>query len=429
MSTHAIARELSQMGHTVASLSVERWGTGPRYWNGESQTTYEGVAVTRLALNWMRASDPNKYLYANPEVAQYLSAFLQEFTPDVVHVTSCVTLSASVLPTVKHFNLPLILTLTDFWFICPRIKLLRGNGDNCDGHVSARECLRCMLWGTKIYRGLSRLLPDSSVASILCWMARRPILTRQRGLRGMAFDFDDRRSYLRKAVEQCDALITKSAYARKVFLSHGFPEDRLKILPDGENVNWGPVKKSRQPGDLLRVGYIGHVIPAKGVHVLVEAFDLLRRPARLLVFGDLKQHPEYVASLRARVAGNPKIEFRGRFEHAAIAEVFREIDVLVVPSIWPETFCHAVREAFIAGVPVIASDLGALPEAISPGRDGFLFKAGNAADLATYLQRLIDDDSLLQYLVSHIPPVKTVREQAQELLALYLEICPSCSRR
>ena len=71
----------------------------------------------------------------------------------------------------------------------------------------------------------------------------------------------------------------------------------------------------------------------------------------------------------------------GEFKHSRIAEIFSEIDVLVVPSVWYENSPLVIQEAFLAGTPVIASDIGGIPELVKDKENGLLFKANDDNDL------------------------------------------------
>ena len=96
-----------------------------------------------------------------------------------------------------------------------------------------------------------------------------------------------------------------------------------------------------------------------------------------------------------------------------------DLDVLVVPSTWYENAPGVIFEAFAAGMPVIATDLGGMSEFVKPGENGLLFALGDAQDLAGQLRTLIDDRDLLGRLRAGIEPVKTVGEYADELIDLY----------
>lgn len=422
MSTHAIAREFKQAGHKVQVLCADKWGKGKEYFNGVDDNEFEDIPVTRIRINWRLAPDPNRYLYENPLVEEYLLQYLPKIQPDIVHITSCVTLSASLLLKTATLGYPLILTLTDFWFICPRIKLLNGNGELCDGHVSSWECLKCLLWDAKAYRWPNRILNENTLASMLQSIARHPKITRIKGLQGMAYDINQRRSYLCRAMNVCDRIIVKSKFVQGIFQEFGVSLKKLVLLPDGEDTSWGKRIIHTSDRKPLHVGYIGHIISVKGVHVLIEAFNKLRGGAELLIYGDQNHDLTYSNQLSQLAGKNENIRFRGSFNHNHIDEILSQIDVLVVPSIWPETFSHVIREGFIALVPVIGSDIGAIPEVIEHNKNGFLFNPGEADQLSKYLQMIIDDPEILTRLKKNIPEVKTSRQQSTELITLYKDV-------
>lgn len=433
LSTHAIARSMAGTGHEVRVLCADRWGEGPTYWNGEGEDILDGVKVTRLHLNWQLAPDPCRYLYDNPQTAAYLEKYLAAYQPDLVHVTSCVTLSSSILATASALGIPLVTSLTDFWFICPQIKLIKGSGELCDGQVEPVECLKCMLWDAKAYRWPKKILPETAVNHLLEEISRQPALTRKPGLRGMAFDMQERRTLLSSRLAVCDRILVKSKYVKNIFLAHGAPAGKITLLPDGEDSTWKDLLPKRTPDDhtgftTLRIGYLGHIVPVKGVHVLLEAFqtgfndpmsNAVSPRATLRVYGDLAHDPGYTKSIETQAAGDPRIQLCGKFTRDQLPDIMAGLDVLVVPSTWPETFNHVIREGFIAGIPVIGSELGAIPEAIEPGVNGYLFPAGDSQALARLLVELANHPELLDRLRANIPPVKTLEQQTEEMAALY----------
>jgi glycosyltransferase involved in cell wall biosynthesis len=95
------------------------------------------------------------------------------------------------------------------------------------------------------------------------------------------------------------------------------------------------------------------------------------------------------------------------------------MDVLVVPSRWYENGPGVIFEAFAAGVPVVATDLGGMSEFVRPEKDGLLFGLEDHDDLARQLRRLLEEPGLLESLRAGIRPVKTVQENVDELETLY----------
>jgi glycosyltransferase involved in cell wall biosynthesis len=99
--------------------------------------------------------------------------------------------------------------------------------------------------------------------------------------------------------------------------------------------------------------------------------------------------------------------------------MLRRLDVLVVPSVWYETFCFVISEAFVAGVPVVAFDLGVIAERIQDGRDGLLLPPGDWQALARTLCDLQQNPARLARLQAGIQPVRTMAEHGQEVEALF----------
>lgn len=198
--TFNLARVLVEQGHQVQVLCAGTWDRGERYWNGYTDEIYAGIRVRRLQLCWYKAPDPNGYLYDNPETAAHLRDWLAQIQPDVVHITSCYTLSASAIQVCKDAELPVVLTLVDFWFLCPSLHLLRSDGALCDGQTTAWQCLRCMMFNAKAYRWPASLLPDVVVEPLLSTLSRHVVFNRQRGHRGRLLDRVARRYSRRRSV-------------------------------------------------------------------------------------------------------------------------------------------------------------------------------------------------------------------------------------
>jgi glycosyltransferase involved in cell wall biosynthesis len=176
------------------------------------------------------------------------------------------------------------------------------------------------------------------------------------------------------------------------------------------------------PADKLRFGYVGTIQWHKGVHVLVQAFNQIDDPkVELRIYGEPGVAPAYCAEIQ-RLVRNPRVRFLGRFENQEVGRVLAGIDVLIVPSIWPENSPVTIHEANLAGVPVIASRLGGMPDLVQDGVNGLLFQAGDANDLAARMRRLIEDRSLAEQFRCQMPPVKSIAENAQELEAIYEQL-------
>jgi glycosyltransferase involved in cell wall biosynthesis len=90
------------------------------------------------------------------------------------------------------------------------------------------------------------------------------------------------------------------------------------------------------------------------------------------------------------------------------------MDVLAVPSLWPENSPLVIHEAFQAGLPVVGSRLGGTADLVADGTNGLLYEAFSAADLAAALRRLLDEAGLLDRLAAGVPAVKSIDQDAGE---------------
>ncbi|HID07375.1 MAG TPA: glycosyltransferase [Armatimonadetes bacterium] len=144
----------------------------------------------------------------------------------------------------------------------------------------------------------------------------------------------------------------------------------------------------------LAIGYIGRLIPEKGVDLLIRA--IARFPnMHLIIVGD---GPERVilTKLSYALGVATRIQFLGALAHECLPKLLNALDVVVLPSRstshWQEQFGRALVEAMACGIPVIGSSCGAIPEVI--GDAGLIFQEGNLESLCTALKRVAEDSML-----------------------------------
>jgi glycosyltransferase involved in cell wall biosynthesis len=207
---------------------------------------------------------------------------------------------------------------------------------------------------------------------------------------------------------------------RDWYAAHGAPADTLVVVPPG--LEYPPVlpERKEEKGERpFRVGYIGGISWQKGVHLLLEAFQQLTN-SELWIAGDTNFDPQYTARLHELATAH--VQFRGKLDRAAIWKMLRQLDVLVVPSVWYETFGFVISEAFVAGVPVVAFNLGVMAERIQHEQNGLLLPVGDAQALAQALRDLQKNPSKMVQLRKGIQPVTTMKRHAEEIEVLYRAI-------
>jgi glycosyltransferase involved in cell wall biosynthesis len=418
--TYGLARAFQDAGHAVAVVCAGTFDAGDSHIPEATTDTVDGISVTRLHFNWQRARDIFMDLADNDDVGRWFAAHLREERPDIVHVTSCDTLSPRVIVVAREMGLPVVVTLTDFWFLCMRHTLLKGDGTRCGGPESPWGCLRCLAHDAKISTIPRAILPEPVVRTGLTWMSTKPFLTRQRGLRGVLGDVARRQETVRSALLRADAILAPTAFLREMFVRNGYPPERITVSPYGLDYGWLPDDREKQSASGLRVGYLGQIEPLKGVDLLVRAFRQLDAPAATLtIHGNHLRNPAYTAELSRLSDGDRRIHFAGPFTRDERAAVLRDLDVVVVPSRWYENAPFVIAEAHAMNTPVIAADLGGMAEAIREGVDGLLFAPDDADSLTRCLRGLMDDPGLLAHLRAGIRPPRAVSDDTAALCSLY----------
>jgi glycosyltransferase involved in cell wall biosynthesis len=166
------------------------------------------------------------------------------------------------------------------------------------------------------------------------------------------------------------------------------------LLPLGVDVERFEPVDHRPPSGTLRVGFVGRLIPHKGVDVLLEAVARDDR-MRVEIFG-AGPELEALTGSAARLGITGRVTFHGHVDEEAIPATYRRFDVLAVPSVptpgWVEQFGRVVVEAQASGVPVVASASGALPDVV--GERGLLVPPGDPEALHVALSRLLDEPGL-----------------------------------
>lgn len=332
-------------------------------------------------------------------IARGFTGVLEAEQPDLVHVQHLMGLPAAIIDQVVAASIPYLVTLHDYWFPCANAQLIT-NYDHtlCAGPDRWINCGRC---------ALARAGRDSRAAA--------PLLAPLLGYRSRL---------LRRVLAQATRVIAPSEFVRQKYAELGAPLGNMVIVPHGIEM---PVEASteapveRRPGE-LHIAYVGSLAWQKGVHVLIEAVNgLPAEGVRLAIYGDLTHYPDYVADLRAR-AQHPGIRFAGPVDRASLWARLSEADLLAVPSLWHETSSLAAQEAFAAGVPVLASDLGALRERVQHEQNGLLIAPGDARAWRRQFKRVLADPALLPRLRAGIQPVRTIAEHLAEIAAIYEQV-------
>lgn len=248
-----------------------------------------------------------------------------------------------------------LMTLHEHWLVCPTSILWRYGRELCD----REDCVRC---------------------------------TVQAGRPPQWWRSSD---YLRRQMDSLDAVIAVSRFVEGSHRARGLalPFEQLPHFVPEPHAH-ADLASARRPHGRPYFLFVGRLIQAKGVQTLLAAFSGTDGPD-LVIAGD----GDYAAELRRMAQGMPRVHFVGRQPHDALQVLYHHAEAALVPSLCYETFGIVIIEAFAAGTPVIARDLGGLSEVVTESGGGLLFT--NDAELHAAIARLGAEPGLREQLATN----------------------------
>ncbi len=408
-----LMRALAARGHRVQGVGVEQVASGAAEDCAATEDGADGYPTHRLTLALPR-SRPFPLLGAHAPAEAWFHQLLSTTRPDVLHVQSGYLLGAPALAAARRTGTPAVLTLHDYWFACPRVTLRHPDGTVCTGAERPAKCAWCLTADQRRHRLLDRV----SGGALTTGQDRSAIWRLAMG--GPEAAIVERQATLRDLLRVPAAVLAPTAFVAAQVAGAGYPLERIRLSRYGM-----PPQRPRQSrrAASLRLAFIGQLAPHKGVHLLIDAVRALTgRDVSLAIHGPLTPYPDYVTQLKAMAGDDPRITFHGPYRRDALPDLFDTTDVVVVPSVWHEVAAIVIQEAQMAGVPVLASNLGGSPELIADDRDGLLFDPARPGDLARQIARLLDDPDLWPRLAVAAPRPRTIDQEVEALLALYAEV-------
>lgn len=410
---HELARALDHRGVPVMCAYHQSHANEPvgRY-------DHDGVAYTVLPAA-AGLQDRRHYFGRTASETPGFAELLDDFRPDVLHLHDfSVSCGLNHLRLAQKHSVRTAMTYHSPGQSCPQ-KALRYRGRTpCDGELRRGRCSECRLaiqgvpvaaatvlarlplriLGVEYTSGPMRMLtsPNATRREIDAWF---------------------------EMVGLIDMLHTHAKWVHDIVKRNGVPEAKLRLYRTGLPRSAVKVATLPDAAGRLRVSFLGRCDPVKGIEVLIDSVKRLPSDAPISVsfFGPYWSD-DFGRELLKRIGGDPRFSPPVLVPPTELHRVWATTDVLAVPSMWPETGPLVVLEAFAAGVPVVGSDLGGIPELVRDGVDGMLFPLGDAVALSARLSQLITDHGLLSRLRANIRPPRTLGDLADDLLPDYVRL-------
>ncbi len=345
-----LSATLEEHGHQVLPFAMRSAKNLPTPW---AKRFVSEVMTEKVSFGWRGLRTAGRMLYSL-EARRKFAALAEETHPDVLHVHNIYhQIGPSFLPLARAAGIPVVLTAHDYALVSPDYSLFhhgRIDEPKTPGDVSGMI--------------MRRAVKDSVVATALAVAAWKL------------------HDALRLYTDNVNRIIAPSAFMKAMLVRHGISEDRIAHVPHPIDTRaWTPSDAATGTYAL----YVGRLVEEKGVETLIRAAAKVPGiPVRIVGTGP----DEARLKALAKELGTTNVRFDGFQEGAALKALYAGARFIVVPSLWYEVFGLIVLEAYAAGIPVVASQIGALGELVQDGETGVLVSAGDTDDLAEQMSDL-----------------------------------------
>jgi len=394
-----LCKQMQRMGHHVKVLTyavtenegfVERCGVLIKEYH------YQGVPV--IAIRHKNIPNLVNFSIFDDQLTEIMDDILTKNPVDIIHSCHLMRIGEIVRSAQKR-KIPTILTLTDFWLMCPRGIAITQQGVLCDGSNDGVLCKRdCYAGGF--------------------W---KDIIPERFSQTAVVFDY-------------AAGIVSATYFLKMMFENKGYSHT-IHLIRFGKDYKY--IRKNTRTytkDSQIIIGYLSYLSPHKGAHLLLDAFMQVNpENIRIKIYGDISSDPEYFEILKKISKGHPGIEFCGKYDYEEMTRIFEKIDIIAVPSIWWENSPLVLLRAMAHKVPAITSDLGGLTEIIEDGQNGFTFTVGysdsladNSKHLSEIIGKISENVEILNDMKANIKSPPRIEEEAFEYENLYQQILKKC---
>ena len=381
--TYHLTQELAKNAKTFVFTRMEN--------PFESPYTRTDEEIGKVAVRRINKPDRDYTLtdkYLDTSIDKAFREYVKKVNPDIVHVGHLSHLSTNIIPIIREeFGLPVIYTIHDFWLFCFRGQLMTPRLNICSG-PGTEECFSCA----------RQMFKDTVTED----------------------DVQAYQSHMQHVIGSVDIFLSPSWYLKRFFEENGVPETKVHYSRYGFKT--GPIRyrqRTYHPSSKIRFGFMGRIIPVKGIHLLLKAFG--RFPSttntKLVIFGETGPLHKYLSQY-----ANEHVTVKGGYKNWEIDAVLEQMDFLVVPSTWYENSPLVIQEAFLAGIPVVTSDIGGMAELVTDGVNGLTFRVGDVDDLYVKMRMVLDNPAILNSLRPDPASVRTIEDDAKSAFSVYRDV-------
>ncbi len=418
-----------EQGHEVALLWPGEIGLADhklKIRNGRKRCSIESFEIKNPLPVSLDEGVRDIKAYTRPvDMAVYIR-FLRQYAPDVIHIHTLMGLHKEFIEGARTLSIKTIFTSHDYYGLCQKVTLFY-DGHPCDDDHDCRECIRCNQTALSIEKiflmqsPVYRLLKETDIVRKIRLKHRQRFFSQEPAKMSLssedvisrAQEYCDLRAYYVRMLESMDVIHFNSSVTEQIY--RRFLTPRYSRIVPITHRDIGDHRKRRDYNHpVLRLTYLGPAKPFKGFYLLLHALDKLwfqeNRAFKLNIYAPTLEQRPYMTNSQEG------------YQHSQLGEIFEKTDLLVVPSLWYETFGFTVLEAVSYGVPVLVSSHTGAKDILDNGRFGFI-EEPEEMSIKKLLGSLMDNRDCLARVNQAIidgMEIQTMKVHSDDILQLYM---------
>jgi glycosyltransferase involved in cell wall biosynthesis len=389
-----------------------------------------------------------------PQSENLFRSVLCEYKPDILHIQELASMPSSVIEVAKTENIPILMTLQDYFPLCPTTKLIDKNYLLCRKQLVGNECTSCcelasensshtfrrtIIYHSPIFlRNIMLKLQIRKLGSFFKFSLLRQAtyfklksqferffppasLEEEKNLQ----KYQKRRDLNIERLNKVDLLVAQSSKVAQIYTEMGVkPENITTLNLTLENLTHIQPKLMKHP--IERVHFVtlnGCASNEKGARLIMEALYTLKNLGltdrfKLFVFGNVMR------SLKDELLGFENVFLLGSYERFNLEKILEGVHVGIVSSIWEEAYGYVGVEFLAKGIPVLGNNLGGIVDYTKEGYTGWVNVNNTAEGLAKIMADIIGCPEQILHLNKNIlrdheAIIKSMEQHMQEITGLY----------
>ncbi len=388
-----------------------------------SEYVYEGIRVIRYA----EASVEDRNMIMGKKKPDGLSAFadvLKKEQPAIIHFHELAPgrgINIFHVEKAHELHIPIVLTFHLSYYTCIKGSLIYKDEQKCDGEIKIKRCTECVYQSKNITGIKAKLLNTAALALYNAGINPTSLNSSMGTALGFPFVISKIKNDLLKLSKLADKIVVLADWYKEVLQKNNVPPGKLVSIKQALPGTVPSLPVTAPISFPLKVVYIGRISKLKGLHLLINAICTLPENMITLHIYGPETEDSYVTACKQQSAAKNNIHWMGTIPSEQVIQELSNYHVLCLPSDF-EMSPLVIREAFAAGLPVLASDVYGNAEQITDGVNGWLFRVKESNDLAEKLNYLTADLSRVEKARLHLPGSDNFKGVADKHAELYTSI-------